>query len=115
MISIGRDTIFGNPVQLGKPCPVCGKTHSGAGSTGGCFRRYLEARLSGEKKLEGWALGIARSVRGMPVKDGFLTALKGLHGQELRCPGCVVGAPTCHGRILEEFALRLNAPAQGAP
>ena len=26
--SVTRDTIFGIPVILGKPCPVCGRVHS---------------------------------------------------------------------------------------
>jgi hypothetical protein len=107
-VNIGRSTIFGNPVRMRQRCPVCGGQHDDAGSTAPCYRHYLTARLSGEPTERSWAEGVARSIRGMPVQGGFREAVKALHGQVLQCPGCGVGASTCHGRILEEAIARLQ-------
>jgi hypothetical protein len=51
---------------------------------------------------------VARTIPGLPVQEGFREAVKALHGEVLRCPGCGVGASTCHGRILEEAIARLQ-------
>jgi len=32
----------------------------------------------------------------------FVVELKQLSGKVLFCPGCGVGCPTCHGRVLEQ-------------
>lgn len=108
MINIGRTTIFGNPVRIGKRCPVCNGQHNDAGSTAPCYRKYLSARISDDLSQQNWAREIARTIRGMPVQDGFREAVKALHGKTLRCPGCGVDSPTCHGRVLEEAIQRLQ-------
>lgn len=54
---------LGNPVVVGKVCPVCGDTHSDNGSTLPCYREYLLERLKNPAwaeefyKIEGKILG----------------------------------------------------------
>jgi hypothetical protein len=41
----GQDGYFGNPVQVGKKCPVCGLTHRKGGDTLPCYEKYLNKRI----------------------------------------------------------------------
>ncbi len=107
-VNIGRSTVFGSPIKMIAPCPVCRSSHRDAGSTGACYRQYLTARLSPDAKQRDWAVGIAGTVYQMPIQDGFAEAVKALAGKRLYCPGCGVDSPTCHGRILEAEVRRLN-------
>jgi hypothetical protein len=107
-INIGRSTIFGNPVRIGAVCPVCKAKHTDPGSTGPCYRKYLEARVSADEKLRSWAQDIAKTIRQMPTTNRFAEEVKALHGKTLYCPGCGLISPTCHGRILEDVIQALN-------
>ncbi|MCB9638030.1 MAG: DUF4326 domain-containing protein [Myxococcales bacterium] len=107
-INIGRTSPFGNPVQIGKQCPVCSKLHNDAGSTGPCYERYLEARLSGDETKEKWAIKIAQTIPKLPIAADFQESVRSLYGKVLYCPGCGVDSPTCHGRILERFVQKIQ-------
>ncbi len=40
--------VWGNPVPIGKQCPVCNSIHNVAGDTLVCYESYLSNRLSGD-------------------------------------------------------------------
>lgn len=82
-IDIGRSTIYGNPVRIGQVCQFCKQKHNVAGSTLPCFEKYLVDRIEKE-----------------PYFKKMIQLLK---GQVLWCPGCGIGSPTCHGRVLEKY------------
>jgi len=81
----GKDGYFGNPIKRGEKCSRCKKVHRGAGSTLGCYERYLDARI--EKDTE------------------FAERVRGLYGKRL---GCFCHPKPCHGDILAKRAVRLH-------
>jgi hypothetical protein len=100
-VDVGRGTIYGNPVKIGRVCPVCGDTHNSPGSTLDCYKKYLFARICGDPAKAKWGEQIALrgSVRLRP--GNFADQLMKLLDEELFCPGCGIGLPTCHARIIE--------------
>jgi len=80
---IGRSTIYGNPVKIGKVCQFCPQKHLTAGSTLPCFEKYAKELMSKD-----------------PVYKREIEKLKGC---ALWCPGCGIGSSTCHGRVLEKL------------
>jgi len=84
----GHDGYFGNPVAVGQPCPVCGKTHQ-KGETLRCYERHLRVRVV--------------------VEPEFRARLLALKGQTLGCfcapaGGFRPGDPEiCHGQVIERW------------
>lgn len=77
----GLKGTFGNPVVVGKLCPVCRSVHSTAGSTLQCYEADLVARM---------------------VRDpGFQTQVVGLRDKTLVC-FCAPGP--CHGDVLARMS-----------
>lgn len=83
---------LGNPVAIGRTCPICGSTHNDAGSTLPCYRRYLHGRLQ---------------------EPAFEKEFRKLIGREtdlwcfcLNKPG---GAETCHTSIMKRALAWLAA------
>ena len=72
---------FGNPVVVGKLCPVCRNVHSTPGSTLACYEADLVARM---------------------VRDPvFQQQVRSLRGKTLVC-FCAPGP--CHGDVLARFS-----------
>jgi len=78
--------MFGNPVAIGRVCPVCGETHRDGGSTLPCYRVYLWARLQEKGDLY-W-----RMVR-MAQQHNLNEAVVRL--------GCFCHPKPCHGEVLK--------------
>ncbi len=78
----GQSGVFGNPVRVGQPCPVCRNVHPDGGSTLPCFRLYFRRRLASDPQ--------------------FRRAVLGLAGQRLWCPGCR-GRLLCHGQVMRTW------------
>lgn len=101
---MGSTTIYGNPIRMHTPRPVCEVMHMQPGETLGCFRHYLIARVSDYAGAVLYGQGIALVAR-LPNAsihaEEFRRSLLELDGKELWCPGCGVGSRTCHARILE--------------
>lgn len=76
----GERGYFGNPVRIGKPCPVCGGRHDNAGSTLPCYRKYLRLRLRFDHL--------------------FRREFETLRGKRL---GCFCKPGPCHGDVIAEF------------
>ena len=51
VVTEGGYGMYGNPVAIGKQCPVCGKMHRDGGSTLPCYRKYLWARMQEKGEL----------------------------------------------------------------
>ena len=79
-VYIGRGSVFGNPVVIGKVCPICGETHKIGGSTLLCYRQYFDMRLSNE--------------------IGFIEKVRELRGKKLVC---FCKPKPCHGDIIAEW------------
>ena len=78
----GQEGYFGNPVKIGRPCPVplCGQTHSDAGSTLPCFKRYFVSRYRNDPE--------------------FRRRAKQLRNKTL---GCFCKPGPCHGDVIAEL------------
>jgi Domain of unknown function (DUF4326) len=48
-VYIGRPSIFGNPIHIGKKCHTCGRIHKDGGSTLKCYSQYFIRRLTEDK------------------------------------------------------------------
>jgi len=84
-IYIGRpgknqDGYFGNPVALGKLCPICQNTHIDRGSTLPCYKKYFESRLQNDNE--------------------FKSRIFTLRGKTL---GCFCAPLPCHGNVIAEY------------
>lgn len=79
-VYIGRPSIFGNPIVVGKVCTICGNVHD-RGETLVCYRVYLMHRLEHDMK--------------------FKQAVRELKGKTLIC---FCKPLPCHGDILAEIA-----------
>lgn len=86
----GHDGRFGNPVRVGRPCPICGETHREVGSTLFCYDLYLTLRVT--------------------LDDTFREAVRGLAGKRL---GCFCAPAPCHGDTLAEMADQLAEGVMG--
>ena len=102
-VNIGRDTPFGSPIYMHRACPVCFQTHRKPGDTLHCYEEYLRDRFSINQRKRYWAEEKARKALSAPMPKDFYTEVMALDGKTLFCPGCGVGSPTCHGRVLEKF------------
>jgi len=79
-VYIGRGGPFGNPVMLGKQCPVCGEIHHKKGSTLDCYKIYLHDRMAADVY--------------------FAKEIQRMKGKTLVC-FCKPAA--CHGDVLVEY------------
>jgi ribA/ribD-fused uncharacterized protein len=89
-VNIGRPGPFGNPAAINSLCPKCGEVHRDASSTLPCYKQMLWERLKSDRS--------------------FRQGVTSLSQKSLWCPGCGVGKPSCHGRILEAAAAWLKEP-----
>ncbi len=71
---------FGNPIHVGRLCPVCGMAHD-RGGTLSCYRTLLE--------------------RAVETDAAFRSAVRKLHGKRL---GCFCAPMPCHGDHLAAVA-----------
>jgi len=76
----GHDGYFGNPVVLGRVCPVCYKVHNSRGSTLECYKKYFYDRI--ERDLE------------------FKHKILELKGKRL---GCFCKPNPCHGDVITQY------------
>lgn len=49
----GHDGYFGNPVAIGRKCPVCASMHQDRGSTLPCYRKHLAERMKNDLVFAG--------------------------------------------------------------
>lgn len=60
---VGENGWLGNPISIGKTCPVCNLVHNDGGGTLSCYEVYLRKRLMNDKfnlefkKIKGKKLG----------------------------------------------------------
>ena len=87
----GNDGYFGNPVAIGRKCPICGLVHNTGGSTLPCYTKYLIQKLQDSE---------------------FKNKVKGLHGKTLVC---FCKPNPCHGDVLAYACEYLNHPGEGEP
>ena len=80
----GQTGYFGNPIAVGKPCPLCNQTHN-LSDTLICYERYLRNRIETDER--------------------FRLAVKSLQDKTL---GCFCKPKPCHGDILLKMAGELN-------
>jgi hypothetical protein len=78
----GQSGLFGNPVRIGRPCPVCSRVHPDAADTLPCFRVYFRRRIAADPQ--------------------FRQAVLALAGRRLWCPGCR-GHHLCHGQVIRTW------------
>lgn len=81
----GLDGYFGNPIQLGGSCFVCGQVHTNRGPLLACFETYARDRVSSD--LE------------------YRSRVSGLYGRVL---GCFCAPDQCHGDVLAKLAGELQ-------
>ncbi len=102
--SIGRNTIFGNPVILHRNCPLCAITHNDIDDVLACYKKYLWWRFNEDQYP--LARIIVSRVKNMPGGDiganDFRKEVLALDGKILVCPGCGTDNPKCHGKILKD-------------
>jgi hypothetical protein len=75
-VYIGRGSPFGNPVVIGKMCPICNTVHKDRGSTLDCYKIWLSEALN---------------------DCNFKEQVKDLYGKTLVC---FCKPLPCHGDIL---------------
>ena len=80
----GRSGYFGNPIQIGKPCPECGEIHNRE-HTLICYEIYARNRIKEDKV--------------------FRERVKGLHNKIL---GCFCKPKACHGDVLVHLSRELQ-------
>lgn len=87
----GSDGRFGNPIEKGKLCQICGGIHQDGGSTLDCYRVWLFKKLQTDKN--------------------FAAEVAALFGKTLVC----FCAPNpCHGTVLAKAAAWLQSQAKPA-
>jgi len=86
----GKSGIFGNPVAIGRKCPVCGEVHTDRGSTLPCYRIALYEKLEGDKQFE---RAFERLVQQLQEKGELVL-------------GCFCKPYPCHGDVLAEVLLQ---------
>jgi hypothetical protein len=79
-VYIGRPSIYGNPVIIGKKCQYCDIVHSDAGSTLQCYRDYFYSKIEND--------------------ENFRKSLEDIKGKTL---GCFCKPKPCHGDIICEY------------
>lgn len=84
---IGRPTIFGNPVKISQPCPICSEIHYGAGDTLACYHKYFHDRIKRD-----------------PMFKKMVLALDGKYLV------CYCKPAPCHGDIIADY---INSGTQG--
>lgn len=83
-VDVGRSTIYGNPFKKGKICGWCGEKHQYGGDTLECFQAYATHRMFADIR--------------------YKESVQALKNRKLWCPGCPIGSPYCHARILEKLS-----------
>lgn len=76
----GHSGLFGNPIAIGKLCPLCHETHNDRGSTLSCYEQYLLNRLSSD--------------------EAFFNAFWQLKGKTLVC---FCKPQPCHGDVMAKI------------
>jgi len=76
----GQDGYFGNPVAMGRKCPVCRSVHRSGGSTLPCYKQWFANRLATDNE--------------------FLRRILELKGKRL---GCFCKPRPCHGDVIVQF------------
>lgn len=71
---------LGNPVAIGRKCPICEQTHKDGGSTLPCYEAYLISRLA--------------------TDSDFRTAFHKLKGKKL---GCFCKPNPCHTDVMIKY------------
>lgn len=84
----GQDGYFGNPVVLGRPCPVCREVHNFRGGAVACFEVYARRRILRDPE--------------------FRRRVAGLRGLAL---GCFCAPDSCHGDVYVVLAEELAQEA----
>jgi hypothetical protein len=73
----GKAGPLGNPVAVGKRCPICGARHTKAGDTLPCYAEYLRRRCATDAPFA----ALVRSLRGKVL--GCFCKPNPCHGDEL--------------------------------
>jgi hypothetical protein len=76
----GQRGDYGNPVCVGKRCPICGGVHAGGGETLPCYTKYLKQRLE--------------------TDPAFKLQVESLRGKVL---ACFCHPAPCHGHVLARY------------
>lgn len=82
----GQSGYFGNPVSVGRPCPICRGVHASGGDTLRCYEIYLAERLARD--------------------EPFALRVMDLAGRRLWC-FCDPGP--CHARVIARYAEALSS------
>lgn len=80
----GQDGYLGNPVAVGRVCPICNQVHTAAGDTLRCYEQYARKRIADDPE--------------------FRERVKSLKGRL----GCFCKPGPCHGDILVRLWHELN-------
>lgn len=83
-VYVGRPGMLGSPIKIGRPCPICRRTHTSAGGTIPCFRIYFAWRV---------VTDLAYRLQVEACKDKWL----GCHCKDRD------GNGPCHGDIYAEY------------
>jgi hypothetical protein len=83
----GQDGSLGNPVAIGKACPVCGQIHMDSGSTLPCYKKYLWKRVHTDKAFYEKLKELEKR-----HKDGENVIF-----------GCFCHPKPCHGNIVKAY------------
>ncbi len=99
----GEEGYFGNPIERGEGCFMCGEVHWEAGSTLKCYERWLRNALSFE------AAQLEATDWGHPtwgeIPPNLTNNVKALWGKTLVC---FCKPNPCHGDILAQVCEELN-------
>lgn len=81
----GQDGYFGNPILIGKKCPICSEIHQRS-ATIACFKQYFYNRLE--------------------IDIEFKNRILELRGKRL---GCFCKPKECHGDVIVDYLNNLRA------
>lgn len=97
----GQRGTFGNPVAIGRLCPVCGSVHKDGGSTLPCYEKDLDRRLRDDVRFRSSFMGLVEEAI-EAEKAGRILAL-----------GCFCKPRRCHGDVLAAKVLQVMRHIQG--
>jgi hypothetical protein len=76
----GREGPLGNPISIGRTCPLCDEIHKDGGSTLNCYKLYLLDRVNNDAE--------------------FKKLIESCEGKTL---GCFCKPKPCHGDVIIEY------------
>lgn len=82
----GEEGYFGNPIEIGKECPLCKEIHAESGDTLACCEIHLRKRVAEDVK--------------------FRVRVRGLTGHKLVC---FCKPKPCHGDLLAKICGEMNS------